>query len=350
MKTSDFDYDLPTKLIAQSPASPRSTSRLMVIEKKTKKLTHTLFNNLSCYLDASYVLVLNDTRVMPARLWGRKSKTDAKVEVLLLRQLEGNKWEVLVKPAKRLKDGAEVVFNEGKLRGLIEQSLEDGKKIVSFECDGDFEKRLEEFGQIPLPPYIHKPLASTEDYQTVYSRKESSVAAPTAGLHFTGTLIEELKSRGVDFSFVTLDIGLDTFQPVREENVENHKIHREYFSLSQQAANRINRAISENKKVVAVGTTSARVLESTASSKRLGVGSGRRYLVKAQEGWTDLFIYPGYKFKVVDCLLTNFHLPKSTLLMMVAAFAGTKLVKEVYQTAINQRYRFFSFGDAMLIV
>lgn len=348
MKTSDFDYQLPSELIAQEPIEPRDASRLLVLDRKKQSITHGKFRNLSEFLNEGDCLVINNTRVLPARLKGQKYKTGGKAEVLLLRQLNGLIWEALVKPGRRLQKGARIVFGDGELVGLIEDSLKRGKRVISFECKGDFFEILHRLGEVPLPPYVHKPLRDEERYQTIFAwGKEESVAAPTAGLHFTPSLIEVLKVKGVRFAEISLSIGLDTFRPIATELVENHKIHTEYFKLGKDSAEKINNTIIEGKRVIAVGTTSVRVLETVAEKTS---EHKRGYLVKPKEGWTDLFIYPGYKFKIVDTLITNFHLPRSSLLLLVCAFAKKNLIFKAYNEAIEAGYRFFSFGDAMLIV
>jgi len=353
MKTSDFYYHLPQELIAQSPLEPRDSCRLMVVDRRSGKIEHTIFKNLPRYLGQGDCLVINDTRVFPARLRGYKAETKGKplnesirgkVEVLLLSQVGHDEWQALVKPGRRLPAGAKMVFGNGLLRGYIKERLPGGERIVSFQSEEDFQKILHKIGEIPLPPYIHKPLAEPERYQTIFARKEGSVAAPTAGLHFTEELLKELKEKGVNFAFITLKIGLDTFRPIQTENIEEHKIHQEYYQVSEETAQIVNRAIEEGQRIIAVGTTSVRVLETVSEKKE------ERKPLKPGSGWTDLFIYPGHQFKMVDGLVTNFHLPKSSLLVLVSAFAGRDLVMRAYQEAIKEKYRFFSFGDCMLIL
>ncbi len=353
MKISEFDYSLPENLIAQNPIEPRDSSRLMIIDRTTGKFEHRIFRDLPHYLSWGDCLVLNDTRVLPARLRGYKAKTKGKVEVLLLQRVEDRKWEALVKPGRKLPPGVDLIFGDGLLLGHIEERLPGGGRIISFECQGDFKEVLNRIGEVPLPPYIHETLEDKERYQTIYARREESIAAPTAGLHFTPSLLKDLERKGVRFVFVTLQVELDTFRPVRVENVEEHKIHSEYFQLSQASAELINRTINEGKRVIAVGTTSARTLETVAvrSPNPESPGSmGRKWRVGAGKGWTELFIYPGFDFKIVDALITNFHLPKSTTLILVSAFAGRDLIIRAYREAIDRGYRFLSFGDAMLIL
>ncbi len=340
MKTALFDYTLPRGLIAQEPVEPRDSSRLMVVDRPTAKIEHRHFYDLADYLRPKDCLVVNETRVIPARLMGRKKETGGQVEFLLLREIDGNRWEVLARPGRRLQAGQIVEFDGGRLAATVEERTPGGGRIVRFVYQGDFEKVLEEIGQVPLPPYIEKPLAVGGRYQTIYARIKGSVAAPTAGLHFTDELIDRLRAIGVTFAPVTLDIGLDTFRPVEEENVEQHHIHTERFSLSELAAGLVNEAIETGGRVIAVGTTSVRVLETQAIDKQVKPGDGR----------TELFIYPGYRFKVVDGLVTNFHLPRSTLLMLVCAFGGRELILRAYSEAIREEYRFYSFGDAVLVL
>jgi S-adenosylmethionine:tRNA ribosyltransferase-isomerase len=354
MKVSDFDYCLPPQLIAQQPLEPRDISRLMIVDREKSRIEDIMFKDIPDFFNEGDCLVINNTRVFPARLKGFKAKTKGKVEVLLLSEIEENKWEVLVKPARRLSEGMEIVFGDASLTGYIEKCLPEGERIISFKCEGDFKETLRKVGEIPLPPYIHQPLTDVERYQTIYAEKEGSVAAPTAGLHFTESLLKKIEQKGVIFATITLQVGIDTFRPVKTENVEEHKIHKEYFELDKRAAEIINRAIESGGKIVAAGTTSVRALEAAAvAGCRKSAGrysENGKWLVEAKNGWTDLFIYPGYRFKIVDTLLTNFHLPKSTLLMLVSAFAGGDLIMEAYRQAIKKGYRFFSFGDAMLIV
>ncbi|MDI6799520.1 MAG: tRNA preQ1(34) S-adenosylmethionine ribosyltransferase-isomerase QueA [Actinomycetota bacterium] len=356
MKISDFDYHLPKELIAQTPIEPRDASRLMIVERKRPidwedskrggKITHAAFSDIKGYLNPSDCLVLNDTRVIAARLIGERKGTKGQVELLLLKRRGDNLWEALVRPSRRLKPGSRVLFGPPKvgLSATILDELGEGKRLVDFETAKDFDGALKEVGILPLPPYITEELSDPERYQTVYSRAQGSVAAPTAGLHFTKDLISELKEVGVRFAHVTLDVGLDTFRPIKMEDPRDHKIHTERFSLSQAAADAINLSRKEKGRIIAVGTTSVRVLETAAGEGKDG------NQVSPKDGLTSLFIYPGYRFRIVDALITNFHLPKSSLLLMVSAFAGTDLIKRAYEEAISERYRFFSFGDAMLII
>ncbi|MDO8886713.1 tRNA preQ1(34) S-adenosylmethionine ribosyltransferase-isomerase QueA [Candidatus Oleimmundimicrobium sp.] len=345
MKTSDFNYCLPAELIAQKPIESRDSSRLIVVDRGVNKIEHKTFRDIAEFLQAGDCLVINDTRVLPARLKGVKDKTGGKAEIFLLTELKEGRWEALVKPGRRLQPGTKVIFKDGILIGEIEGRLSGGKRIVRFEYEGNFKEILKKVGEVPLPPYVHRSLKEPERYQTIYSKEEKSVAAPTAGLHFTPVFMDELKEKGVRFATVTLEVGLDTFRPVKTENIEEHEIHKERFKLTEESADIINKTILKGKRVVAVGTTSVRVLESSAIQSQK-----KKYVVKAGGGVTDLFIYPGYEFKIVDALITNFHLPKSTLLMLVSAFAGHDLIMRAYKEAIDKKYRFFSFGDAMLII
>ena len=338
MEVTDFDYDLPQELIAQTPVEPRDSSRLLVMDKKTGELEHRHFFNLPEYLKPGDVLVFNDTRVIPARLHGFKT-TGAHVEVFLLTRKNATDWEVLVKPGKKLQKGARIKFSD-ELSCEILDTTDFGGRIARFQYDGIFEEILDRLGETPLPPYIHEKLADKERYQTVYSREQGSAAAPTAGLHFTKEQLAELKEYGVNLGFVTLHVGLGTFRPVNVENIEDHVMHKEYYSISQETADLIMNTKAAGKRVIAVGTTSIRTLESAAD------GVGR---ISGKSGWTDIFIYPGYEFKLVDGIVTNFHLPKSTLIMLISAFAGREFVLKAYETAVQEKYRFFSFGDAMLI-
>lgn len=356
MKTSDFDYQLPKELIAQKPLKARDSSRLMIIERdrpilwddpnRDGKISDNLFSDLKTALRPGDCLVINDTRVIPARLLGEKEDSKIQVEILLLKRLSFNRWDALVKPGRRLRPGTKVVLG-GRLKASVLGHPGGGKRIVEFEDASDFDAILKETGVVPLPPYITEGLDDPERYQTVYSKKESSVAAPTAGLHFTKGLMSELKEMGVLFANVTLDVGLDTFRPIREEDPREHMIHSERFSLEEPAKEIINSTIAKRGRIIAVGTTSVRVLESAVSAQEPGGGHTQ---VEVKEGETSLFIYPGYQFKVVDGLITNFHLPKSTLLLLVSAFAGSELIKRAYAQAVEERYRFFSFGDAMFII
>ncbi|SDC18767.1 S-adenosylmethionine:tRNA ribosyltransferase-isomerase [Melghirimyces thermohalophilus] len=338
-----FDYPLPEDLIAQEPTEERSASRLMVVDRETEKIQHRRFPDILDYLGAGDVLVLNDTRVRPARLIGTKEGTGARIELLLLNPLGEDRWESLVKPAKRIREGTIVHFGEGDLTAVAEEKTEAaGGRVFRLHYNtSDLERLLDKLGEMPLPPYIRKQLDEPERYQTVYSREVGSAAAPTAGLHFTRELLEQAKEKGVEIVPITLHVGLGTFRPVTAENVEEHQMHAEFYEVSEVSATAIQKAKERGNRVVAVGTTSVRTLESVAREH------GE---VRATRGWTDIFIYPGFPFRVVDTLLTNFHLPKSTLLMLVSAFASRELMLEAYRTAVSERYRFFSFGDAMLIL
>ena len=342
MKLTDYDYDLPQALIAQQPCPQRDASHLMVVDRRGRKIHHTQFSQIGEFLPARSLLVINDTKVIPARLLGRKLPTGGKVEVLLTRQKGMNSWETLVKPGRRVAPGTRLAFGEGALTGKILAKSPLGLYTIRFKYDGDFEEILAQVGRVPLPPYIKREPNPTdkEEYQCVYAKEAGAIAAPTAGLHFTLELMDKLKRGGIHHVPLTLHVGLGTFQPVKVDHIEMHKMHAEYFELSQTSANRINAAKGEGRKIVAVGTTSVRALETVASAGN----------VESYQGYTDIFIYPGYQFKVVDALVTNFHLPKSTLLMLVSAFAGREFILEAYQEAIAQKYRFYSYGDAMLIL
>lgn len=339
MKTSDFDYELPEDLIAQEPPADRSASKLMVVDRLKKSISHQKFTDLSKYLKDGDCLVMNDTMVILARLFGQKP-SGALVELFLLKEIEKDVWEILCRPAKRLKVGDRVHLKSG-ITAAILKIFPEGRRLVRFEPAGLLQQNLSRIGMVPLPPYITKPLKDKDRYQTIYAEKEGSVAAPTAGLHFTEDVLSEIEKKGIKHAFVTLDIGLDTFRPVQTEKVEDHQMHSENFDMPKETADIINETKIDGKRVVAVGTTTARTLETTAKSEgRVSYGSGS----------TEIFIYPGYNFKIVDALLTNFHLPRSTLLMMVCAFAGRELIIEAYEEAKREGYRFYSFGDAMLIV
>lgn len=340
MKTSDFYFDLPEELIAQDPLEDRSSSRLLVLNKETGSITHKVFKDIKDYLKPGDCLVLNNTKVIPARLFGEKEGTGAKIELLLLKRLEGDVWETLVKPGKKAKPGTRIVFGGGLLVGEITEVIEDGNRHIKFYYEGIFEEILDKLGQMPLPPYIHHQLQDKNRYQTVYAKYEGSAAAPTAGLHFTKDLLEELKEMGVIVASVTLHVGLGTFRPVKVDDVTQHHMHSEFYQVLPEEAEKINAAKREGRRVICVGTTSCRTIESAADEK--GV-------VRAGSGDTDIFIYPGYKFKVLDCLITNFHLPESTLLMLVSALAGKEHIMDAYKEAVEMKYRFFSFGDAMFI-
>ncbi|KAB3537269.1 tRNA preQ1(34) S-adenosylmethionine ribosyltransferase-isomerase QueA [Alkaliphilus pronyensis] len=340
MKTTDFNYYLPEELIAQTPLEKRDESRLMVLNKETGEISHRHFYNIIDYINEGDCLVLNDTRVIPARLIGEKTDTGGKIEFLLLKQIELDKWEVLVKPGKRAKIGTWFEFGNGILKAKIEAMGEDGSRIVTFSYEGVFEEILDKLGNMPLPPYITETLEDNERYQTVYSKNKGSAAAPTAGLHLTEELLQKIKAKGANIVFITLHVGLGTFRPVKVENVKEHKMHEEYYSIEAEAAETINLARKMGKKVIAVGTTCCRTLESATTNDSQ---------LKAGNGWTDIFIYPGYQFKIVDNLITNFHLPESTLIMMVSALASKEIIMKAYETAVKEGYRFFSFGDAMFI-
>lgn len=340
MKTSDFNYNLPEELIAQVPIADRSSSRLMVVDKKSGEIEHKIFKDIIDYLEEGDCLVLNDTRVIPARLIGSKVETGGKIEFLLLKRNEDDTWETLVKPGRKAKIGSEFTFGDDKLIAKVVGMGDDGSRIVKFKYDGIFEEILDELGNMPLPPYITEKLEDRERYQTVYSKHSGSAAAPTAGLHFTEDLLEEIRKKGVDEAFVTLHVGLGTFRPVKVDDVLEHKMHSEYFIVNQEAADKINKAKKNEKKVICVGTTSCRTIES--ASEEDGT-------LKAKSGWTEIFIYPGYDFKIMDNLITNFHLPESTLIMLVSALSSKEKILNAYEEAVKERYRFFSFGDAMFL-
>ncbi len=340
MKTSDFYYDLPEELIAQDPLEDRSSSRLLVLNKETGEREHRVFRDIIEYLHPGDCLVINDTKVIPARLIGERVGTGAKIEVLLLKRKENDVWETLVRPGKKMKIGAQVSFGDGLLIGEVIGIVEEGNRLIKFRYEGIFEEVLDRLGQMPLPPYITHQLKDRNRYNTVYATHEGSAAAPTAGLHFTPELLEEIQKKGVDIARVTLHVGLGTFRPVKVENVTEHHMHSEFYQIDEEAAEKINRAKAGGGRVICVGTTSCRTIESAAAE------DGH---LKACSGWTEIFIYPGYKFKVLDCLITNFHLPESTLIMLIAALAGREHVLEAYEEAVRERYRFFSFGDAMFI-
>ena len=340
MKVKDFNFDLPEELIAQHPLQKRDESRLMVVNKTSKEIDHRQFKNIVEYLNPGDCLVLNDTRVLPARLLGVKEGSGGKMEFLLLKRVDKYHWETLVKPGKRAKIGTRFVFGNGELKAEVTSISEGGSRVVRFEFEGIFEEVLDKLGEMPLPPYITEKLEDKERYQTVFSREVGSAAAPTAGLHFTEDLLQQIKAKGVYITFVTLHVGLGTFRPVKAEAVEEHEMHSEYYVLNKESADVINKTKENGGRVIAVGTTSNRTLESIADE------NGRVY---EKSGWTDIFIYPGYKFKIVDALITNFHLPESTLIMLVSAFAGQDLVMGAYETAVKEKYRFFSFGDAMFL-
>ena len=340
MDVKDFYYDLPQELIAQDPLRDRSASRLMVLDKNTGEIQHRIFKNITEYLKPGDCLVINNTKVIPARLYGVKEGTEAKVEILLLKRMENDVWETLVKPGKKCRPGARLSFGEGILTGEVIDIVEEGNRLIRFEYEGIFEEILDRLGQMPLPPYITHQLEDKTRYQTVYAKHDGSAAAPTAGLHFTAELLDAVRSMGVEIAEVTLHVGLGTFRPVKETDVLKHHMHSEFYRVTQSEADKINRAKREGHRVIAVGTTSTRTLEAAADENGF---------LREMSGWTEIFIYPGYRFKVVDCLITNFHLPESTLVMLVSALAGREHVLNAYKEAVKERYRFFSFGDAMLM-
>ncbi|MDD6478094.1 MAG: tRNA preQ1(34) S-adenosylmethionine ribosyltransferase-isomerase QueA [Eubacteriales bacterium] len=355
MKISDFDYYLPEELIAQKPADRRECSRLLVVHRDTGKIEHRHFYDIIDYLKAGDCLVLNNSKVLPARLYGVKEKTGAKVEFLLIKRIEGDTWETMVRPGRKLKPGDIVVFSqEPLLKATIKDFGTDGTRIVDFEYDGVFMERLEEIGSMPLPPYIERS-SDSEDrdrYQTVYCREEGSVAAPTAGLHFTEELLKKAEDKGVELVYVTLHVGIGTFRPVKCENIEDHTMHFEEYSISEESAEVINRAKREGRRIISVGTTSTRTVESAAyfdADAQTADGKAGCWQVRSGEGSTGIFIYPGYKFKIIESLITNFHLPKSTLLMLISALYDREKILAVYDEAVKQKYRFFSYGDAMFI-
>ena len=339
-KTSDFYFDLPEELIAQDPLADRSSSRMLVLEKETGKVSHHVFKDIIDYLNPGDCLVLNNTKVIPARLLGEKEDTHAAVEVLLLKRKENNVWETLVKPGKKCRPGARLSFGDGRLKAEVLEVVEEGNRLIRFEYEGIWEEVLDSLGEMPLPPYITHKLQDKNRYQTVYAKYEGSAAAPTAGLHFTQELLQEIQKKGVDIAYVTLHVGLGTFRPVKVENILEHRMHSEYYQVSQEAADKINRAKENGHRVICVGTTSCRTVESAADENG--------HLTECCDN-TEIFIYPGYQFKVLDCLITNFHLPESTLVMLVSALAGHEQVLAAYEEAIQEKYRFFSFGDAMFI-
>lgn len=341
MKVSDFNYNLPQELIAQVPIKNRDESRLMVLDKKNKTIEHKIFKDIINYLKPGDCLVRNNTKVIPARLYGIKEETGINVEFLLLNRIEGDYWEVMVRPGRRLKEGTKVIFGNGILQAEILGIMNGGNRKVKFTYEGIFNEILDKIGLMPLPPYIHEKLKEKDRYQTVYAKYEGSAAAPTAGLHFTNELLEEIRQKGIDIANVTLHVGIGTFRPVKEENVEEHAMHTEHFYIKQEDVEKINKAKKEGHRIIAVGTTSCRVLESIADENGY---------VKPIEADTGIFIYPGYKFKCIDGLITNFHLPESTLIMLVSALAGKDYIMHAYEEAVKEKYRFFSFGDAMAIL
>ena len=340
MDVKDFYYDLPQELIAQDPLRDRSASRLMVLDKNTGEIQHRIFKNITEYLKPGDCLVINNTKVIPARLYGVKEGTEAKVEILLLKRMENDVWETLVKPGKKCRPGARLSFGEGILTGEVIDIVEEGNRLIRFEYEGIFEEILDRLGQMPLPLYITHQLEDKTRYQTVYAKHDGSAAAPTAGLHFTAELLDAVRGMGVEIAEVTLHVRLGTFRPVKETDVLKHHMHSEFYRITQSEADKINRAKREGHRVIAVGTTSTRTLEAAADENGF---------LREMSGWTEIFIYPGYRFKVVDCLITNFHLPESTLVMLVSALAGREHVLNAYKEAVKERYRFFSFGDAMLL-
>lgn len=339
MRKEDFYFDLPEELIAQDPLEDRSSSRLLVLDKETGKTEHHVFKEIVNYLEEGDCLVINDTKVLPARLIGAKVGTDAKIEVLLLKRKENDIWETLVKPGKKAKPGTKISFGDGLLVGEVIDIVEEGNRLIRFQYNGIFEEVLDQLGEMPLPPYITHHLEDKNRYQTVYAKHTGSAAAPTAGLHFTPELLQQIEEKGVKIARVTLHVGLGTFRPVKVENILEHHMHSEFYQIDEEAAHTINEAKENGHRVICVGTTSCRTIESAAENGRL----------RATSGWTDIFIYPGYEFKILDCLITNFHLPESTLIMLVSALAGREHVLDAYEEAVKEKYRFFSFGDAMLI-
>ena len=341
MDVKDFYYDLPQELIAQDPLEDRSSSRLMVLDKITGEVEHRHFKDITEYLRPGDCLVINNTKVIPARLYGVKEGTEAKIEILLLKRKENDIWETLVKPGKKCKIGTKIVLGEGILTGEVVDIVEEGNRLIQFHYEGIFEEILDRLGQMPLPPYITHQLQDKNRYQTVYAKYDGSAAAPTAGLHFTPELLQQVRDMGVEIAEVTLHVGLGTFRPVKETDVLKHHMHSEFYKIEQSEADKINKAKKEGHRVIAVGTTSTRTLESAADENGF---------LTEKSGWTEIFIYPGYQFKVIDALITNFHLPESTLVMLVSALAGREHVLAAYETAVEEKYRFFSFGDAMLII
>lgn len=340
MDIKDFYYDLPEELIAQDPLVDRSSSRLLILNKESGDMEHRHFKDIKEYLKKGDCLVINDTKVIPARLFGVKEDMGSKVEILLLKRMPGDIWEVLVKPGKKCKPGAKLIFGEGILKAEITDVVNDGNRLIKFEYEGIFEEILDKLGEMPLPPYIKHKLKDKNRYQTVYAKHEGSAAAPTAGLHFTDELLGDLQAMGVNIARVTLHVGLGTFRPVKESDILKHNMHSEFYTVSDEAANMINETQKQGNRVICVGTTSCRTLESAANDEGF---------VEAKSGWTQIFIYPGYKFKIMDALITNFHLPESTLIMLICAFAGRQNIMAAYEKAVEERYRFFSFGDAMFI-
>lgn len=339
MRTEDFDYNLPEELIAQHPADKRDFSRLMVVDRKTGQREDKHFYDIIDYLNEGDLLVMNDTRVIPARLFGHRPEKEEKIEVFLLENLEKDKWEVLVKPGKKMKIGTKCIFSDELSLEVIDIK-EDGNRVVEFSYEGIFQEILDKLGNMPLPPYIKEKLKDKERYQTVYSKNPGSVAAPTAGLHFTKDLLKRIEDKGVKLAFITLNVGLGTFRPVKVDDVKNHKMHSEYYQISKETADLINETKKNNKRIISTGTTTTRTLESVFKK------NGQ---IKEDSGWTDIFIYPGFEFNVIDCQITNFHLPKSTLIMLVSALANKEIILDAYKDAVEKKYRFFSFGDAMFL-
>lgn len=340
MNVKDFYFDLPQELIAQDPLEDRSASRLLVLDKKTGEIEHRHFKEVLSYLKQGDCLVINDTKVIPARLFGVKEGTQAKIEILLLKRKENDIWETLVKPGKKAKVGTVISFGDGLLKGTVVDVVEEGNRMIQFSYEGIFEEILDQLGQMPLPPYITHQLQDKNRYQTVYAKHEGSAAAPTAGLHFTKELLEEIQRKGITIAHVTLHVGLGTFRPVKVDEIENHHMHSEFYVVEESEAEKINDTKKQGGRIICVGTTSCRTVESAATETGL---------IKAGSGWTEIFIYPGYQFKILDCLITNFHLPESTLVMLVSTLAGREHVLHAYEEAIKERYRFFSFGDAMFL-
>lgn len=340
MKTDDFDYELPERLIAQTPLEKRDDSKLMILDRKTGEIIHETFHNIINYLDKDDVLVLNDTKVIPARIIGEKEDTKAVIELLLLRNIENNDWLCLAKPAKRIKTGTIISFGNGKLKAKCLEVLDEGIRKIEFIYDGIFYEILDELGSMPLPPYIKEKLEDKDRYQTVYAKNNGSAAAPTAGLHFTKELLKAIEEKGINICYITLHVGLGTFRSVNVEDVTKHKMHSEFYHMSKEVADILNNAKKNNKRIIAVGTTSTRTLETIMSKYNC---------FKETSGWTDIFIYPGYTFKAIDAQITNFHLPKSTLIMLISAFASKELIMKAYSIAVKHEYRFFSFGDSMFI-
>ena len=339
--TEDFDFELPEELIAQTPLKDRASSRMMVLSKSSRTYKDQTFEDIIEELDAGDALVMNNTRVLPARLYGEKEETGAHIELLLLKNIEGDRWETLAKPAKKAKVGSNIRFGDGRLVGTVTEELEHGGRVIEFSYEGIFLETLESLGEMPLPPYIKERLDDPDRYQTVYAKENGSAAAPTAGLHFTEEILQKINDKGINIVFLTLHVGLGTFRPVNVENLDEHKMHEEFYQLTEEAAETLNKTHENEGKIVAIGTTSIRTLET--------IGTKFNGKLEADSGWTDIFISPGYEFKVVDAFLTNFHLPKSTLIMLVSAFAGREFVLDAYHHAVEERYRFFSFGDAMFL-